>query len=65
MFTFWLIVVYCLSNEDVLYKCSWNNRSIAVKVFSVFFFCFRKSLQLHQMHHDFIVENIIGDQMVS
>ncbi|XP_071129704.1 uncharacterized protein [Mytilus edulis] len=23
----------------------------------------RKSLQLHQMHHDFIVENIIGDQM--
>ncbi|XP_063446987.1 E3 ubiquitin-protein ligase LNX-like [Mytilus trossulus] len=25
----------------------------------------RKSLQLHQMHHDFIVENIIGDQMVA
>ncbi|XP_052070352.1 RING finger protein 151-like [Mytilus californianus] len=25
----------------------------------------RKSLQFNQMHHDFIVENIIGDQMVA
>ena len=25
----------------------------------------RKNLQINQMHHDFIVENIIGDQMVA
>ena len=25
---------------------------------------FRKTVQLNQLHHDFILENIIGDQMV-
>ena len=26
---------------------------------------FRKPVQLNQLHHDFILENIIGDQMVA